>query len=64
MGSTTGAGDTFIAAMLYCLLLHPNLESQLMVHFANKLAGHKVAQEGFNGLDQVALSVFADAVRG
>ena len=63
MPSTTGAGDTFIAAILYCLILNPDLDSQLMVEFANKLAGHKVAREGFDGLGQVALSDLPAAVR-
>ena len=48
--SSTGAGDTFIAGILYCMLLHPDIDSQLMVRYATRLAGHKVAQEGFDGL--------------
>ncbi len=64
MASTTGAGDAFIAGILYCLLLHPDVESRLMVRFANKLAGHKVAREGFDGLGEVSFSDFLDAVGG
>jgi sugar/nucleoside kinase (ribokinase family) len=49
--STIGAGDTFIAGMLYSYLVHEHdwpLEQKL--GFANELAGRKVVQEGFAGL--------------
>lgn len=52
--STIGAGDTFIAAMLYNLLSHEDdLDLQKALEFANQLAGHKVTQEGFDGLAQL-----------
>ena len=50
LSSTVGAGDTFIAGMLYALTCHNedwNLARKL--RFANKLAGIKVLQEGFHG---------------
>ena len=49
--SSTGAGDTFTAGMLFGLLCRQDdwpLERKL--RFANELAGRKVAQEGFAGL--------------
>ena len=49
--------------MLYCLMLRPDLNPQLMLRFANKLAGHKVAQEGFDELGQAALSDLPDAMK-
>jgi len=48
---TIGAGDTFIAGMLYALARHENdwsLQSKL--NFANEIAGRKVYQVGFSGL--------------
>ncbi|KAL9061202.1 MAG: hypothetical protein Q9206_000685 [Seirophora lacunosa] len=48
---TVGAGDTFIAGMLFgltCRAADWTLERQL--EFANELAGRKVAQEGLRGL--------------
>ncbi|PWY86901.1 pfkB family kinase [Aspergillus heteromorphus CBS 117.55] len=48
---TIGAGDTFIAGILYALLCRGdewNLSQKL--GFANRLAGMKVSQEGFAGL--------------
>lgn len=54
LNSTIGAGDTFIAGMLYGLICHGHdwTLSQKM-EFANELAGHKVVQEGFAGLGGV-----------
>ena len=52
--STIGAGDTFIAGMLYALICHDEdwpLSQKLS--FANGLAGRKVAQEGFSGLGRM-----------
>lgn len=52
--STIGAGDTFIAGMLYGLTCHAidwDLEHKLGC--ANELAGRKVVQEGFSGLGSV-----------
>ncbi|KAJ5239395.1 pfkB family kinase [Penicillium chermesinum] len=44
-----GAGDTFIAGMLYALNCHKwNLTQRLK--FANRVAAMKVSQEGFSGL--------------
>jgi len=48
---TIGAGDTFIAGMLYSYLAHQQdwpLSQKL--DFSNELAGRKVVQEGFAGL--------------
>lgn len=48
---TVGAGDTFIAGMLFGLTCHPNdwpLNRKLS--FANEVAGRKVVQEGLRGL--------------
>ncbi|KAL1984731.1 hypothetical protein VTN96DRAFT_8764 [Rasamsonia emersonii] len=48
---TIGAGDTFIAGMLYSLLCHPDdWDLSRKLRFANELAGRKVFQEGFTGL--------------
>ncbi|PGH11932.1 hypothetical protein AJ80_06897 [Polytolypa hystricis UAMH7299] len=48
---TIGAGDTFIAGMLYAFLSHgDNFNLQRAMDFANRLAGRKVTQEGFGGL--------------
>ena len=49
--STVGAGDTFIAGMLFGLTCHADdwtLDRKL--EFANELAGRKVVQEGLAGL--------------
>jgi ketohexokinase len=46
-----GAGDTFIAGMLYGLTCHgEDWDILRKLEFANELAGRKVAQEGFSGL--------------
>lgn len=48
MGSSIGAGDTFIAGMLYGLTQHAgtwNLKQKL--EYANELAGRKVYLNGF-----------------
>lgn len=57
--SPIGAGDTFIAGMLYalnCKVRDWGLPKKLA--FANRVAGMKVSQEGFAGLDR-ALVTFA-----
>ncbi|KAF2655063.1 Ribokinase-like protein [Lophiostoma macrostomum CBS 122681] len=49
--STIGAGDTFIAGMLFAFNQHADEWSlERKVNFANQLAGHKVYQEGFDNL--------------
>ncbi|KLJ07289.1 hypothetical protein EMPG_17221 [Blastomyces silverae] len=53
---TIGAGDTFIAGMLFNLIRHYESGDdgfsslRLTMDFANRLAGRKVIQEGFEGL--------------
>ncbi|ORY03468.1 pfkB family kinase [Clohesyomyces aquaticus] len=55
--STIGAGDTFIAGMLYALTINDFMSFQQKLEFANELAGRKVVQEGFAGLaDQLHLT--------
>ncbi|RHZ72355.1 hypothetical protein CDV55_105580 [Aspergillus turcosus] len=49
---TIGAGDTFIAGMLYAWLCQENLNLAKKIQFANRVAGMKVGQEGFSGLDK------------
>ncbi|KAH2919638.1 hypothetical protein KXW25_004948 [Aspergillus fumigatus] len=49
---TIGAGDTFIAGMLYAWLCQGNWDLEKKVHFANRVAGMKVGQEGFSDLDR------------
>jgi len=48
---TIGAGDTFIAGMLYMLTCASDRNLLQQLSFANELAGRKVTQEGFNDLD-------------
>lgn len=56
--STTGAGDTFIAGMLFALARDIwSLPERLA--FANELAGRKVRQEGFVGLAGAVSAYFA-----
>lgn len=54
--STIGAGDTFIAGMLYAWLCQGNWNLKKKIHFANRVAGLKVKQEGFSGLDKALAS--------
>ncbi|RJE19934.1 pfkB family carbohydrate kinase [Aspergillus sclerotialis] len=50
---TIGAGDTFIAGMLYSLLYQDQKwDLSQKLSFANRVAGMKVAQEGFLGLER------------
>ncbi len=52
--SPIGAGDTFIAGMLYGLTCHANdWKLSHMLSFANELAGRKVVQEGLSGLGNI-----------
>lgn len=56
--SPIGAGDTFIAGMLYGLTCRDTewgLAQKLA--FATQLAGMKVSQEGFTGLHRVLVSM-------
>lgn len=58
-GSTIGAGDTFIAGMLYAMMCKDkvwDVTQKLM--FANQVAGMKVLQEGFSGLDRAFTAQF------
>ncbi|KAL9617860.1 MAG: hypothetical protein Q9204_008453, partial [Flavoplaca sp. TL-2023a] len=47
---TVGAGDTFIAGMLFGLTCHSDWDLDRKLEFANELAGRKVGQEGLSGL--------------
>ncbi|KAJ5093106.1 pfkB family kinase [Penicillium angulare] len=48
-----GAGDTFNAGMLYALSCRDQeWDLRTKVRFANRIAGMKVSQEGFSGLDR------------
>lgn len=47
-----GAGDTFIAGMIFGLTDHPEWTLKQILQYANELAGQKVYQMGFAGLGQ------------
>lgn len=47
---TIGAGDTFVAGMLFSLNNQEEWSLQHKLEFANELAGRKVLQEGFGNL--------------
>ncbi|KAI0167106.1 Ribokinase-like protein [Hypoxylon sp. FL1284] len=47
---TVGAGDTFIAGMLFGLLCHQDWNTERKVEFAVQLATRKVQQDGFDGV--------------
>ncbi|CAI4210230.1 unnamed protein product [Parascedosporium putredinis] len=50
---TIGAGDTFIAGMLYALTCHSaDWDTKTKLEFAVELATLKVQREGFEGLGQ------------
>lgn len=52
-----GAGDTFIAGMLYGLLCHAqDWDARAKLRFAVDLASLKVQKEGFGGLGAGALN--------
>jgi ketohexokinase len=58
VGSTSavGAGDTFIAGMLYALVCHgEDWDTDRKVRLAVDLATCKVQQEGFEGLGATVL---------
>ncbi|KAL8759826.1 MAG: hypothetical protein Q9199_000473 [Rusavskia elegans] len=48
--STVGAGDTFIAGMLFGLTCRGDWDMDRKLQFANELAGRKVVKEGLRGL--------------
>lgn len=51
LSSTVGAGDTFIAGILFSLTSYvEDWDLSRKLEFANELAGRKVVQEGFDGL--------------
>ena len=52
---TIGAGDTFIAGMLYMLTCASDQNLLQQLSFANELAGRKVTQEGFHNLEDQIL---------
>lgn len=49
---TVGAGDTFVAGMLYALVQQKTWGLDERLAFANELAGRKVYREGFSGLGE------------
>lgn len=54
--SSVGAGDTFVAGMLYGLVAHADdWDARQKVRFAVDLATLKVQREGFGGLGVDAL---------
>lgn len=51
MPSSIGAGDTFVAGMLFGILCHEHdWDNVRKLQFATELAGLKVRQDGFQGL--------------
>lgn len=51
MSSSIGAGDTFVAGMLFGILCHEDDWGHgRKLQFATELAGLKVCQDGFQGL--------------
>ncbi|KAI4138747.1 MAG: hypothetical protein LQ341_004523, partial [Variospora aurantia] len=56
---TVGAGDTFIAGILFGLTCHTtNWTVDRQLEFANELAGRKVVQEGLRGLGNLVQHFF------
>ncbi|KAF2034533.1 Ribokinase-like protein [Setomelanomma holmii] len=51
-----GAGDTFIAGILFCLTNHPRGNLAQHLEFATHIASKKVYQRGFRGLGTAMLS--------
>jgi ketohexokinase len=50
-----GAGDTFIAGMLFSLTNNATATLRTHLEFATKIASKKVYQEGFQGLGEAML---------
>lgn len=51
MSSSIGAGDTFVAGMLFGILCHEDdWDHERKLLFATEIAGLKVCQDGFQGL--------------
>jgi ketohexokinase len=48
-----GAGDTFIAGVLYLLAPSPRKEVSKALQLGVLVAGEKVRREGFQGLEEV-----------
>jgi ketohexokinase len=49
-----GAGDTFIAGMLFCLAYQPQFPIDRQLAIAVDIASRKVCQHGFGGLGEFA----------
>lgn len=49
---SVGAGDTFVAGMLYGMFVQEGWNSEQRLNFANELAGRKVYRVGFQGLGE------------
>lgn len=54
---SVGAGDTFVAGMLYGMFVQRGWKMDQRLYFANELAGRKVYQEGFKGLGETIRNV-------
>lgn len=52
VADTVGAGDTFIAGMLFALIARKDSSLRMKLDFANELAGRKVMQGGLRGLGE------------
>lgn len=62
MVDAIGAGDTFIAGIIFSL--SRNMSLSLSLKFACELASRKVAQQGFSGLAQQAMVTMPPDVDG
>jgi ketohexokinase len=49
---TVGAGDTFVAGMLFSLTNHSNTTLEHKLRYAVQIASRKVYQDGFEGLGE------------
>jgi ketohexokinase len=54
---TVGAGDTFIAGMLFCLAHRTESTLEEKVRYAVQIASRKVYQDGFEGLGKAMKDV-------